>query len=324
MTAAQVLAQRFGTATNMLCGPSESLLLADASADPHRLALDLVNEAEHGTDSAALVVTDSPGLAAALEAEPSPQQVAALPEPRRAYATAVLGDLGGVLLFDTMAEAVAFANEYAAEHLQVATADPEATLRDLRYAGEMLLGQDTPIGAQQLLDRDPGHAPDRRLRQAQRRRDRADVPDDDVDRAALARGARRPRRPDRRRSPTTRASRPTPTRSGAAAWADDRPGCRAGDGTGPGARPLQVEHEPQRGVEALAGAGREPPDRAAQDRRRHREGWSAFTQPSRSRPGLDRARPGRGAGGAVRRAGVRWSSGTPRPFPTWRADLPGR
>ena len=62
--AAQVLAQRFGTATNMLCGPSESLLLADATADPHRLALDLVNEAEHGPDSAALVATDAPGPAA--------------------------------------------------------------------------------------------------------------------------------------------------------------------------------------------------------------------------------------------------------------------
>jgi histidinol dehydrogenase len=146
VTAAQVLAQRFGVATNMLCGPSESLLLADASADPHRLALDLVNEAEHGTDSAALVVTDAPALAAALEVEVT-SAVASLPEPRRTYATAVLADLGGVLLFDAMADAVAFANEYAAEHMQVATADPEATLRDLRYAGEMLLGQDTPIGA---------------------------------------------------------------------------------------------------------------------------------------------------------------------------------
>ncbi len=146
VTAAQVLAQRFGTATNMLCGPSESLLLADATADPWRLALDLVNEAEHGTDSAALVVTDAATLVGALESAVA-EQVATLPEPRRAYATAVLGDLGGVLLFDTMADAVAFANEYAAEHVQVATADPEATLRGLRYAGEILLGQDTPIGA---------------------------------------------------------------------------------------------------------------------------------------------------------------------------------
>ena len=146
VTAAQVLAQRFGTATNMLCGPSESLLLADATADPWRLALDLVNEAEHGTDSAALVITDAPGLVASLEAAVA-EQVAALPEPRRAYASAVLGDLGGVLLFDTMDGVIAFANDYAAEHVQVATADPEATRRRLRYAGEILLGQDTPIGA---------------------------------------------------------------------------------------------------------------------------------------------------------------------------------
>jgi histidinol dehydrogenase len=146
VTAAQVLAQRFGTATNMLCGPSESLLIADATADPHRLALDLVNEAEHGPDSAALVVTDSAALAAALEPAVA-DAVASLPEPRRAYATAVLGDLGGVLLFDTMDEALAFANEYAAEHCQIATADTEATLRSLRYASEALLGQNTPIGA---------------------------------------------------------------------------------------------------------------------------------------------------------------------------------
>ncbi len=146
VTAAQVLAQRFGTATNMLCGPSESLLIADATADPWRLALDLVNEAEHGADSAALLVTDSTALVAALEPAVA-AAVASLPEPRRTYATAVLGDLGGVLLFDTMDGAIAFANDYAAEHCQVATADTEATLRSLRYAGEALLGQDTPIGA---------------------------------------------------------------------------------------------------------------------------------------------------------------------------------
>jgi histidinol dehydrogenase len=146
VTAAQVLAQRFGTVTNMLCGPSESLLIADATADPWRLALDLVNEAEHGADSAALVVTDSAALVAALEPAVV-AAVASLPEPRRTYATAVLGDLGGVLLFETMDEAIMFANDYAPEHCQVATADTEATLRSLRYAGEVLLGQDTPIGA---------------------------------------------------------------------------------------------------------------------------------------------------------------------------------
>ncbi len=146
VTAAQVLAQRFGVATQMLCGPSESLLIADDSADPWRLAIDLLNEAEHGADSAATLVTDSVELAAAVEAAVA-DQVRGLPDVRAAAARAVLSDLGGVVLVDSMEAAVAFADLYAAEHIQIATRDPEATLALLHYAGEALLGQDTPIGA---------------------------------------------------------------------------------------------------------------------------------------------------------------------------------
>ncbi len=146
VTAAQVLAQRYGVATQMLCGPSESLIIADETADPWRLAIDLLNEAEHGVDSAATLVTTSPVVVDAVElalAEQLPQLSAV----RADSARAVLSDLGGAILVDTLAEAVALANEYAAEHVQLATADPEATLAGLRYAGEALLGQDTPIGA---------------------------------------------------------------------------------------------------------------------------------------------------------------------------------
>lgn len=146
VTAAQVLAQRYGTATQMLCGPSESLLIADDSADPWRLAIDLLNEAEHGADSAATLVTDSADLAAAVETAVA-EQILRLPENRAAAARIALSDLGGVVLVDSMDAAVAFANEYAAEHVQIATRDPEVTLSGLRYAGEALLGQDTPIGA---------------------------------------------------------------------------------------------------------------------------------------------------------------------------------
>jgi len=146
VTAAQVLAQRYGVATQMLCGPSESLLIADDSADPWRLAIDLLNEAEHGTDSAATLVTDSQALAEAVDAAVA-RQIVDLPEVRRAAARVALSDLGGVVLVGSMDEAVAFANAYAAEHVQIATRDPEATLEGLRYAGEALLGQDTPIGA---------------------------------------------------------------------------------------------------------------------------------------------------------------------------------
>ncbi len=146
VTAAQVLAQRFGVATQMLCGPSESLLIADDSADPWRLAIDLLNEAEHGADSAATLVTDSVELAAAVEATVA-EQLRGLPDVRAAAARAVFSDLGGVVLVDSMEAAVAFADAYAAEHVQIATRDPEATLALLHYAGEALLGQDTPIGA---------------------------------------------------------------------------------------------------------------------------------------------------------------------------------
>jgi histidinol dehydrogenase len=145
VTAAQVLAQVHGVATNMLCGPSESMIIADDSADPVRLAADLLTEAEHGSDSAATLATDSRTLAEAVDAEVV-RQIAALPEQRSSFARAALSDLGGVMLFPSMADAVGFAGDYAPEHLQIATRDPEADLARLSYAGEVLLGQDTPVG----------------------------------------------------------------------------------------------------------------------------------------------------------------------------------
>lgn len=146
VTAAQVIAQVHGVATNMLCGPSESVIIADDSADVVRLAADLLNEAEHGHDSAATLVTDSRALAEAVDAEVA-RQIEALPEQRAAYARSSLTVLGGVVLVPTMADAVAWTGEYAPEHLQIATRDPEADLARLAYAGEVLLGQDTPISA---------------------------------------------------------------------------------------------------------------------------------------------------------------------------------
>jgi histidinol dehydrogenase len=146
VTAAQVIAQLHGVGTNMLCGPSESLVLADDSADVVRLTADLLNEAEHGADSAALLVTDSLAVVEAVDAEMA-RQIAALPEQRAAYARSALSELGGAFLFDTIDEAAAFAGEYAPEHMQIATRDPEATLSKLTYAGEVLLGQNSPVSA---------------------------------------------------------------------------------------------------------------------------------------------------------------------------------
>ena len=125
-------------------GPSESMILADSSADPWRLALDLIIEAEHGPDSQALLVTDSEATASEV-ARVLPGLVGELPEPRSSYVTAVLENYGGIILAGGMDEAAAIADAVAPEHLQIATTDPLRTLSLVRNAGEILLGQNTPF-----------------------------------------------------------------------------------------------------------------------------------------------------------------------------------
>ncbi|HET6450580.1 MAG TPA: histidinol dehydrogenase [Spirochaetia bacterium] len=125
-------------------GPSESMILADASADPARLALDLCIEAEHGPDSQALLVTDSRPTAEAVAAL-LPGIVAALPEPRSGYVSSVLATYGGIVIAADMEEAALIADAVAPEHLQIATRDPLETLSHVHHAGEILLGQHTPF-----------------------------------------------------------------------------------------------------------------------------------------------------------------------------------
>ena len=125
-------------------GPSESMILADDSADPRLLALDLIIEAEHGPDSQALLVTISDRSARAVAAL-LPHLVSELPEPRASYVAEVLANYGGIIVAADITEAVAIANEVAPEHLQIATSDPLETLSRIRNAGEILLGQNTPF-----------------------------------------------------------------------------------------------------------------------------------------------------------------------------------
>ncbi|MBT3273163.1 MAG: histidinol dehydrogenase, partial [Spirochaetales bacterium] len=90
-------------------GPSESIVLADNSADPWKTALDLMVEAEHGDDSAALLVTDSPELANAA-ADSFSRILRDLPEPRKGFVEAVMNGYGGIILTSTMNEAVNLGN----------------------------------------------------------------------------------------------------------------------------------------------------------------------------------------------------------------------
>jgi len=128
-------------------GPSESILLADESADPELVARDLLIEAEHGPDSSSLLVTDSRTLIEAVLAL-LPGKIAALPEPRQGFCRTGFESekgTGGIILTETMQQAIEFANEYAPEHLEVQVQEPFALLSVLKNAGEILIGPYTPI-----------------------------------------------------------------------------------------------------------------------------------------------------------------------------------
>jgi histidinol dehydrogenase len=146
VTAAQIAVQAYGVRLLSFLGPTESMILADESADPDRLALDLLNEAEHGEDSAAILITTSAAVADEVGGR-LPAYLERLPAQRRQFAEAALSRYGGALVAESIEEAVAFVNVYAPEHLQIATRDPYATLFLIRNAGEILLGQDTPFSA---------------------------------------------------------------------------------------------------------------------------------------------------------------------------------
>ena len=131
---------------SVVLGPTESMVVADGSADPAWLAADLLNEAEHGTDSTVVLVTADQSVIDGANHHVA-EQLARLPEERREAATSALGVNGGAILVDDLDEAFHVANWFAAEHCQIATSDPWAHSQKLEHAGEILLGQHTPFAA---------------------------------------------------------------------------------------------------------------------------------------------------------------------------------
>lgn len=128
----------------MPAGPSDSLILADETAHPANTAWDLINEAEHGPDSSSLLVTPSIKLAEDV-ARILPGLIAGLPEPRRQYCETVFTGVGGIMLVRSMEEALEVTNIYAAEHMLLKVAAPEAVLPLIRHAGEILIGEASPM-----------------------------------------------------------------------------------------------------------------------------------------------------------------------------------
>lgn len=160
VTLAQVEMQRHGVATMMVLGPTESVVVADGSADPARLAADLLIEAEHGTDSSVVLVTTSVEVAEATDRELGPR-LTSLPAARADAARAALGPNGGCVLASSLDEAVEIANAYAPEHLQLAVEDAVAddVASRIVNAGEILIGQHTPFSAANFVIGCPASLP---------------------------------------------------------------------------------------------------------------------------------------------------------------------
>ncbi|MCU4140340.1 MAG: Histidinol dehydrogenase [Methanophagales archaeon] len=133
-------------------GPSEVLIIADASANPEFIAADMLAQAEHGTHSKAILLTDDERLANAVqkELELAEEQVERAERAEKAEKAEARGSAGARqfwILLGSMEECVEFANEYAPEHLEIVVREPFEVLRGVKNAGSVFLGAFSPVAA---------------------------------------------------------------------------------------------------------------------------------------------------------------------------------
>jgi histidinol dehydrogenase len=124
-------------------GPTEIAVLADDSADPGHVAADLISQAEHDPLAAAVLVTDSPGLAAAVRAELE-RRCAGTKHVDRVRA-ALGGQQSAIVLVDDLDAGLAVTDAYAAEHLEIQTRDAAQRALRVRNAGAVFVGPFTPV-----------------------------------------------------------------------------------------------------------------------------------------------------------------------------------
>ena len=129
---------------DMIAGPTDSLILADKSADPHIVATDLVSQAEHGYNSPVWLVTDDTALAQDVMAR-VPELIADLPELNRGNAEAAWRDYAEVIVCDDREEMAATSDAYAPEHLTVQAEDLNWWLGRLSCYGSLFLGEETTV-----------------------------------------------------------------------------------------------------------------------------------------------------------------------------------
>ncbi len=134
--------QVFGTVgIDMIAGPSEVLIIADAANDPDWLAADLLAQAEHDTAAQSILITDDAGFGEAVAAAVE-RQLGQLPRVETARAS--WRDFGAVIIVDDLEQAVPLANRIAAEHVEIAVDEPDALAQKIRNAGAIFLGRFTP------------------------------------------------------------------------------------------------------------------------------------------------------------------------------------
>ncbi len=134
--------QVFGTVgIDMIAGPSEVLVLADRDNNPDWIAADLLAQAEHDTAAQAILMTDSAELGDAVERAVE-AQLSTLP--RGEVARQSWRDYGAIIEVENFADAIPLVNRLAAEHLELAVADPDALLPLIRNAGAIFVGAHTP------------------------------------------------------------------------------------------------------------------------------------------------------------------------------------
>ncbi|MEX1999701.1 MAG: histidinol dehydrogenase [Gemmatimonadales bacterium] len=126
---------------DMVAGPTEILIVADAGADPRHVAADLIAQAEHDRDASAWVVTTSAALLDAVDAELERQLAVT---PRKDIAMAALAAHGVGVLTPDLGTALAVTNLRAPEHLELLVHDPRAALAQVRHAGAVFVGASTP------------------------------------------------------------------------------------------------------------------------------------------------------------------------------------
>ncbi|WP_430608115.1 histidinol dehydrogenase [Enterococcus sp. DIV2379] len=126
---------------DMIAGPSDVLIIADASANPRWLAADLLAQAEHDILAQAILVTTEAALIEEVQAE---LELQLKQLPRKDIAAAALESSGKLILVKDLTEALTIANQIAPEHLELAVADPFALLGQVENAGSVFLGHHTP------------------------------------------------------------------------------------------------------------------------------------------------------------------------------------